>query len=262
MRIFLVRHGESEGNIDENIYKHTADHDIALTDLGLEQARECGKFLNEYLDKNPAQPSLNFGGQVNPQLNQMVGQLFGTLMAMQKQSNQPQAPYSAQLRLWNSPYRRTRETASLIENAIKPHVRDTREDVLLCEQQWGLFDGLTKEEQQEQFPLESKYLRKQIDSNGKFWARFPQGESAFDVAIRLKHFFGTIKRDEEDKQIQDVVVVCHGNTLRLFTMMWLHKPYEFFETEPNPGNCAIRLIENNEDKGYIFDGHKNYKKDK
>jgi hypothetical protein len=31
-------------------------------------------------------------------------------------------------------------------------------------------------------------------------------------------------------------------------------PFEWFEKEPNPWNCSIRLIENNVDKGYIFQG--------
>ena len=37
-KIFLVRHGESIGNVDKSIYAHTPDWKIPLTDNGLEQA--------------------------------------------------------------------------------------------------------------------------------------------------------------------------------------------------------------------------------
>ena len=37
-------------------------------------------------------------------------------------------------------------------------------------------------------------------------------------------------------------------------MMWCHLTPEWFEEERNPKNCAIRLLDGHEDKGYIFDG--------
>jgi len=39
-------------------------------------------------------------------------------------------------------------------------------------------------------------------------------------------------------------------------MQWLHYPVEWFEKELNPQNCSIRLIEDNVDHGYIFEGFK------
>jgi len=45
-RIFLLRHGQSLGNVDESAYVTTADWRIPLTDLGKDQAH--GKFF-EYL---------------------------------------------------------------------------------------------------------------------------------------------------------------------------------------------------------------------
>ena len=44
-RIILIRHGESQGNRDVNMYSTTPDHAIGLTPVGEEQARECGKKL-------------------------------------------------------------------------------------------------------------------------------------------------------------------------------------------------------------------------
>jgi hypothetical protein len=37
-------------------------------------------------------------------------------------------------------------------------------------------------------------------------------------------------------------------------MMWCHKTPDWFEEERNPNNCAIRLIDDDGDQGYVFDG--------
>jgi len=44
-RIYLVRHGESKGNTDANLYTKVPDPEIPLTDRGIEQARDAGQRL-------------------------------------------------------------------------------------------------------------------------------------------------------------------------------------------------------------------------
>lgn len=44
-RLMLVRHGESMANVDRSTYHHTPDWRIPLTDLGKEQAADCGRRL-------------------------------------------------------------------------------------------------------------------------------------------------------------------------------------------------------------------------
>ena len=46
-RIILIRHGESEANIDVTLYKRVPDSQISLTEKGKEQAREASKKLKE-----------------------------------------------------------------------------------------------------------------------------------------------------------------------------------------------------------------------
>jgi broad specificity phosphatase PhoE len=46
-RIFLVRHGQSQGNIDHSVYRTTPDHKIELTETGRLQAIEAGKALKQ-----------------------------------------------------------------------------------------------------------------------------------------------------------------------------------------------------------------------
>lgn len=52
-RIILVRHGESEGNVDNSVYQRVADHRIRLTETGREQARACGVALQRVIGSDP-----------------------------------------------------------------------------------------------------------------------------------------------------------------------------------------------------------------
>lgn len=217
MRILLIRHGESMGNVDRDVHRQMADHAIPLSDTGRAQAAYAGTWLKTWSREHPPEGS----------------------------------PY----RIWTSPYARTRQTAEGVISGVGAElVRDVREHVLLCEQQFGLFDGIPNEELPELFPLEHAHYAKQEQFEGRFWARMPLGESRFDVATRVHQSFGTFHRDNDRHGIANVIVVCHGVTLRAFVMMWCHRSPEWFEEEPNPKNCAIRLIEDGEDQGYIFEG--------
>ncbi|MBO0655407.1 histidine phosphatase family protein [Streptomyces triculaminicus] len=46
-RIVLIRHGESEGNIDDTVYEREPDHALSLTEAGRKQAEEAGVRLRE-----------------------------------------------------------------------------------------------------------------------------------------------------------------------------------------------------------------------
>ncbi len=208
-----MRHGQSIANVDPSVYATTADHAVPLSELGREQAREAGEFLRERFASRGYQ--------------------------------------DRRVRLWTSPYLRTRETADGIATACGSLITDRREDILLCEQQFGLFDGVPDADLPRLFPQEHAHYQKHERHEGRFWARMPLGESRFDVALRIRLFFGTIQRDAEKNDLHTVVVVCHGVTLRAFVMSWLHLTPEWFEDEPNPANCAIRLIEDNVDGGYV-----------
>jgi broad specificity phosphatase PhoE len=52
-RIILIRHGESEGNIDKGQYLTIPDYALNLTSIGIEQARQAGKELKAIIgDEN------------------------------------------------------------------------------------------------------------------------------------------------------------------------------------------------------------------
>ena len=217
VRILLVRHGESLGNLDPTIHLTTADHTVPLSERGRVQAREAGEVVSRYYKKT-----------------------FG--------DSRPH------VRLWVSPYLRTRQTGDGIQETAGAYISDRVEHILLCEQQFGLFDGVPDEELPQRFPKEHAYYDMLCRFGGKFWARMPQGESRFDVAKRIHQAFGTFHRDNSEHGIRDIVVVCHGVTLRAFVMMWCHLSPEWFEAEKNPNNCAVRLLEDGVDRGYLFEG--------
>lgn len=227
LRIFLIRHGESISNIDKKVHFTVPDHAIGLSELGHRQADEAGKALALYLKSKVIDP-------------------------------EPSKQFRA--RIWVSPYKRARETADGIEKHLK-NVRGLygnwitrREHINLVEQQFGLFDGLEDDELKKIYPDEQAHYQKCEDFEGKFWARMPLGESRFDVAIRVHQAFGTFYRDSEKHGIKNLIIVSHGVTIRAFVMQWLHKPFEWFESEPNPKNCSIRLLNGNQDAGYIYKG--------
>jgi broad specificity phosphatase PhoE len=251
LKIFLVRHGQSQSNADWAVNRHVADHAIELTEEGKRQAGECGEFLARYF-RDIAEPGIGIDGK-----------------------------YLNRVRLWVSPYRRTRQTADGIQaTAIMDDVNiyngksrsgypdydhrlsDRKEHLLLAEQQFGIFDGLSDAEREKSYPAEQAHYEKHKKSDGKIWPKMPLGESRFDVCIRVHQAFGTFKRDQERHGIDTIVVVAHGTVNRAFVMMWLHLPYEWMDKEPNPKNCSVRLLEDGEDKGCIFEGfadHEKYK---
>ncbi len=211
MHIFLIRHGESVSNTGENYVKRIPDHLVSLTENGIMQARENGIWLAEYCKQH------------NIDLKNA--------------------------RIWRSPFLRTRQTSEEFNKAL--NIADIREDITLTEQQFGLFDSLPEEEWENQYPNEYAEYKRQIDNQGKFYARLPLGESPFDVAIRVHQFMGTIYRDYEKHGVDTLFIFTHGTTLRTFLLRWFHYSPEWYQAERNPKNCWIREIDGDKDLGYI-----------
>lgn len=199
MKIFLIRHGESMQNTKENYESGLPDHMVYLTDQGKDDARKAGEFLKEYITTN------------NIDLTNSV--------------------------MWVSPYKRTRETAEIINSIL--NIKKVKEDVTLIEQQYGLFSDKEISTIKEMYPDQFAFYDNYYQNDGKFYAKFPQGESPFDVALRTKLFIDTIYRDKEDV----LFVVTHGTTMKTIIMNFFHYSPEWYARELTPSNCSIRLIE-------------------
>lgn len=199
MKIFLVRHGESMQNTKENFSIKLPDHKVYLTDKGKKEAERAGEFLKDYCTHN----TINLDNSV----------------------------------LWISPYERTRETARIINSHL--NISKQKEDIALIEQRYGLFSDKEISEIREKYPVEFAFYDNYYKNDGKFYARLPQGESPYDVALRTRQFIETIYRDKEDT----LFIVTHGTTIKTFVMNFMHYTPEWYSKEITPSNCSIRLID-------------------
>jgi broad specificity phosphatase PhoE len=53
VRMYLVRHGESQGQIDAATYSRISDNEVPITDQGRKQAQEAGRKLREMIGDDP-----------------------------------------------------------------------------------------------------------------------------------------------------------------------------------------------------------------
>ena len=225
LRILLIRHGESEANVDKSVYTRIPDHDIPLTNKGVLMAKEAGKQAKEYL------------------------------MRINKECKGRQ-----KVKMYVSPFRRTRETASEIADACGDLISKICEDPFLVEQDWGLYEGNGIEHAQKEHPEEYNRMEIAKKHRGCFWVRFPNGESTFDVCIRIKGFIGSLMRSRHRVHkgkdgFLNFIIVTHGITARAFIMTYFSYNYEWYDASTNHPNCSIYLIDGNNDAGFIFPGY-------
>jgi 2,3-bisphosphoglycerate-dependent phosphoglycerate mutase len=213
IRIFLVRHGQSEANLDKSINLRLPDHQIALSPQGCRQAEAAGRFLAQTLASASRVRILCSPYVRARQTSERIEQeLAGAAVAF-----------------------------------------DRREAVELRELQFGLFDGIADEDLPQLFPREFEHYEKHKRFEGEFFAPMPLGESRCNVADRVKGVFGTILRDaapDRENRLGDFIVVSHGVTIRCFRMQWMHYSWEWYEKERNPDNCSVQLIEGRAGQGY------------
>jgi broad specificity phosphatase PhoE len=171
-RLYLVRHGQSQGNVARDA-AHAAgelrinldirDVDVPLSELGHRQAEAAGLWF-----------------------------------AALPEDERPEV-------ILSSPYIRARQTAEAICNAgalAGGTKARTLTDERLREREFGVFDGLTTLGIQHKYPEEWAHRARL----GKFYHRAPGGESWADVILRLRSVLNTINLHYADRR---VLVVCH-----------------------------------------------------
>lgn len=77
------------------------------------------------------------------------------------------------------------------------------------------------------------------DQLGRFYFRYPNGESRADVAQRCSQFIGKLHRS----RFRHHLVFLHGVSQRALRMAWCNRSVAWFEDEPNPGNCSVLRID-------------------
>jgi broad specificity phosphatase PhoE len=170
-RLWLVRHGQSQGNVARDIADQAGhamididirDVDVPLSALGFKQADAAGRYF----------------AALSPEERPEV--------------------------ILSSPYVRARQTAEAIckAGALAEGPARTIIDERLREREFGVFDRLTTVGIRERFPEEAAHRARL----GKFYHRPPGGESWADVILRLRSMLNTINLHYCDRR---VLVVCH-----------------------------------------------------
>ena len=138
-----------------------------------------------------------------------------------------------------SPYRRSKETASEIAKELVPDwILGVREEPQLREQDFGNFQ-------------DSKMQRAKNERQafGRFFYRFPDGESGADVYDRMTIFEDHMVRDIDNGRFSgstNMILCTHGLTLRIFLMRWFHWTVKEYERIANPQNSVPIILERRE----------------
>ena len=175
-RLWVVRHGESAGNVARDqadaaglpqIDIAHRDVDVPLSPLGEEQSRALGRWF-----------------------------------AAMDPGERPEIVLS-------SPYVRARQTAELIQTA--GGLAENPEllvDERLREKEFGILDRLTRVGIEQRHPEQAEFRR----MLGKFYHRPPAGESWCDVILRLRSAIDTISLHHSGRRVlistHQVVVLC------------------------------------------------------
>jgi broad specificity phosphatase PhoE len=183
-RLWLVRHGESAGNVARDTAEssgsfvidiQTRDADTPLSALGVAQSEALGRWF----------------GELPPDLVPNV--------------------------VLCSPYVRSMETARILATHAGIDMATVRflADERLREKEFGVLDRLTKHGIQDRYPE----LADQRALVGKFYFRPPGGESWCDVILRLRSVIDTLTRDY---RCDRVVIVAHQVIVNCFRYLFEH----------------------------------------
>src|SRR5690242_1251635 len=213
--VWLIRHGQSEGNAVRDAATGTEvealdiadrDMDVELSELGRRQATALGVWIGRLPE--PERPDV----------------------------------------VYSSPYVRAFDTATaLLESAGL--TGEIRRDERLRERELGIFDLLTRRGIEARYPAEAE-RRARL---GKFYHRPPGGESWVDVALRARSFFASIELQHPGQRIAIVtheVVIA----IARYLIEELDEAQTLTVTRENPlANCSLTAFEAESDGRLVLD---------
>ena len=203
-RLWIVRHGESAGNVARDA-AHAQG--AALIDI---QARDVDVPLSRLGEKQAA----------------ALGWWFASL----RPEERPNV-------VLTSPYLRARVTADAVRDAggLAPEALGSVVDERLREKECGILDRLTRLGIEQRHPE----LAAARQSVGKFYFRPPAGESWCDVILRLRSVLDTISLHHGEKHVlivaHQVVVLCMRYLLENLDEAQILA----IDAEGDVANCAI-----------------------
>jgi len=201
-RLWIVRHGESTGNVarqaamDAGLAEINIDHrdiDVPLSELGEEQAAALGRWFAS--NRADGVPEVVIG----------------------------------------SPYARAQKTAEIIAQHGRFENAEFSWDERLREKEFGILDRLTTSGILERYPEQARFRT----LLGKFYHRPPAGESWCDVVLRLRSLMDTIGLHHAG---QDVLIVSHQVVvlcLRYLLERLSEEQILAIDREGDVANCSI-----------------------
>jgi broad specificity phosphatase PhoE len=213
-RIWIVRHGESAGNVARDaaeaaqhawIDLATRDMDTPLSDLGRRQSEALGAWFAALPD-----------------------------------DGKPTA-------ILSSPYVRSMQSATIIREhaGVAGTIERIVADERLREKEFGILDRMTTHGIRATYPS----LSEQRQHVGKFYFRPPGGESWCDVILRLRSVIDTLTRDYVG---QSVLIVAHQVIVNCFRYLFERLTEAEILAIDRAGdvpNCGVTLYEFDATKG-------------
>lgn len=204
MRIYLVRHAESEGNINKAKYFEKLDCDIDITEKGKGQAVLAGDRIMDIVDH------LSNKHNVNYQLRKTDPSKFN---------------------LYHSSYKRAKQTANIIHDRITSfkgyQINEFKETPLLREREWGSLRDIVE-------------MGEKNESHFNFYYRPTGGESFADCFNRVALFHQWLLTTSK---YEDNIIVAHGEFNKLYLMYLLGWSVEEFDKWRHPLNCEVFLVD-------------------
>eukprot|EP00977_Amphora_coffeiformis_P004198 scaffold875_cov185-Amphora_coffeaeformis.AAC.13 len=230
--IILVRHGESIANVDKRIWQSLPDNLVSLTERGKAQATAVGQRIEALFRAKDEQAASRNGRRRRRRHND------------DDNNNKPTTPAGSIRRIHFivSPFERTLQTASCMRPALQHRIVRTDIESRIREQEMGNL------QHSDEFPK----FRAQQKRVGRFWYRFPTGESGSDVLDRTKSWwFETVLQVNQRvgyDPVDALVVVTHGLTMRFILMQLFGWSPTTFHSVWNAGNCSMYVLERDDSK--------------
>ena len=212
--VILVRHGQSLGNTNEELYATVPDNAMPLTELGWEQARAAGRTLKKLLNDKNHNPHF----VVSPYVR-TVETFHGMASAWCDPADFKHiTDRDARLAAWYS---------RLLALGLTWH-----EDPRIREQDFGNYQNAS-------IIRQAKRDRHRF---GAFYYRFPHGESASDVFDRISTFLDSLWRSFDVHRSRVYVLVTHGIAIRVLLSRYFRYTIAQFGMLANPRNGEMVVL--------------------
>ena len=224
--LYLVRHGETEGN-ETKRYKGSID--VPLSEKGIGQIKGSSAFIREYLRNASSSKHMSYLKEIHRSSDDSSG---ARKSENPEPTSEPQRLRNSRLQaVYTSNLSRAAKSADII---AAPYGLGPIETPDLRERGFGIWEGMTFTEIKEKYPAEFEA-----------WANNPLryspigGESTIEVKDRI---IPPLTRILESHKGENIAVVAHGGVNRIILCHFLGIPLEnIFRIEQD---CAgVNIIE-------------------